>query len=95
MLCLCKDTALCQEAFCCRVSVGTDQHAIAADLPDSAQASAQNNFLSCIMAGHAGDCPIEGQAFVLEPDAAACCLLGKAHQLPSAACHQKAAATGL
>lgn len=63
--------------------------------PDDPQVSAQHSFKGCPMAGHASDCSIDCQCFVFKPDAATCCLLGEAHQLPFVASYQKAAAAGL
>ena len=63
--------------------------------PNHTQISAQNSFKGCPMAGQTCDCTSDCHSFVFKPDAAACRLLSKAHQLPFAASNQKEAAAGL
>lgn len=64
--------------------------------PDHSQVSAKESFKGHAAAVDAGDCTAERQSPVFQPDAAACCLLGKAGQLPLTASYQeKGAAAGL
>ena len=63
--------------------------------PDHSQVNAKESFKGHAAAVDAGDCTADGQSPVFQPDAAACCLLGKAGQLPLAASYQeKGAAAG-